>query len=178
MKSKFFFACCAAAASVVLLGGIVSAQEKPRSRPKDATGKIVQGDEASPKRSVGESIRGRIQDWRQRKSGDSQTEQDDLPAPPQNPLAPQLEAPFLRDLAAWLSVPIPENAPPGDISFAIQQALAIIPPYSGEVFSDESFKKYKAAFLTKRDAETFEAYHAFLKKVAGKKVILINYENF
>lgn len=175
MKSKFFFACCAAAASAFFLDGIVSAQEDPLSPSKDSVVENAKRAEDATKRSLVESLRDRARDWRQRKRADSQMELDDLPVQPQDPPPPppQSEATFLRDLAAWLSVPIPENATPGYISFAIQQALSIIPPYSGEVFSEESFKKYKAAFLTKKDVETFEAYHAFIKKVEGKKVIVI-----
>lgn len=175
MQRKFLLASCAIAGSASVLCGILFALEDPISPSKDAVVKDAHVDDDAPKRSLVESFRDRVRDRRQRRSADSQMELDDLPVQPQDPPPPpQSEAPFLRDLAAWLSVPIPENATPGDISFAIQHAFSIIPPYSGEVFSEESFKKYKAAFLTNKDAETFEAYHAFIKKVEGKKVFVLN----
>lgn len=177
MQRKFLLASCAIAGSASFLCGILFAQEDPISPSKDAVVKNAQGDDNTPKRSFVESIRDCVRDRRQRKSGDSQMELDDLPVQPQDPPPPQSEAPFLRDLAAWLSVPIPENATPGDISFAVQQAFSIIPPYSGEVFSEESFKKYKAAFLTNKDAETFEAYHSFIKKIKeieGKRIVILS----
>lgn len=85
---------------------------------------------------------------------------------------PQSEAPFLKSLASWLSVSIPNNATPGDIEFAIRQALSES-SYSGEVLSDEAFAECCAAIPTTKDTEIFKAYHAFIKKVAGKKIFVI-----
>ncbi len=176
MKGTFFFACCAAAASSVLLVGITLAQEYPFSPAKDAIEKTSHSEEDAPKRSFGGRIRERIH-WGRRTDDDSQTERDDLPAETQETaFSPpsQSESTYLKELAEWLSVPIPKDATPDNIAFAIRQALSDSTRYPGEVLSDEAFKECKAAIPTTKDTETFEAYHRFIKKVAGKKVIVLN----
>ena len=87
-------------------------------------------------------------------------------------MASQSEAPYLKSLASWLSVKIPRNATPGDIEFAIRQKFSEI-PYCGEVLSDEAFAECCAAIPTTRDTETFKAYHAFIKKIAGKRMVIL-----
>lgn len=175
MKGKFFFACCAAAASWVLLIGITPAQEYPFSPAKDAMEKTSRSEEDSPRRSVGGFIRDRIHRRRQPDEV-SQVEPDVGPAEPQDTSSTppsQPEAPYLKELAEWLSVPIPKDATPGDIAFAIRQALSDSTRYPGEVLSDEAFKECKAAIPTTKDTEIFEAYHAFIKKVAGKRIVVL-----
>ncbi len=175
MKAKFFFACCAAVVSSVLLVGITPAQEFPFSPAKDAIEKASRSEEDAPKRSFGGRIRERIQRGRQT-DDDSQTERDDLSAETQETSfspPPQSESTYLKELAEWLSVPIPKDATPGDIAFAIRQALSETTRYSGEVLSDEAFEECKAAIPTTKDTETFAAYHRFIKKVAGKRVVVL-----
>ena len=87
---------------------------------------------------------------------------------------PQSEAPYLKELAEWLSVPIPKNATPGDIASAIKQALSETTRYSGAVLSAEAFEECRAAIPTTKDTKIFEAYHALITKVAGKKIIVLN----
>lgn len=175
MKSKYLFACCVAVVSPVFLVRITPAQEYPFSPTKDAIEKTSHSEEDATKRSFGGRIRERIH-WGRRTDDDSQTERDDLPAETQETAfspPPQSESTHLKELAEWLSVPIPKDATPGDIAFAIRQALSDSTRYSGEVLSDEAFEECKAAIPTTKDTETFEAYHRFIKKVAGKKVIVI-----
>lgn len=179
MKGKFFFACCAAAASSVLLVGITPAQEYPFSPAKDAIEKTSRSEEDAPKRSFGGRIRERIHRGRQ-PDDDSQTERDDLPAKTQETSfspPPQSESTYLKELAEWLSVPIPKDATPGDIYFSIRQVLSDSTRYPGEVLSDEAFKECKAAIPTTKDTETFEAYHAFIKKVEGKRILVLDCDN-
>lgn len=181
MESKILFACCAAAASAVLLCGIAPAQDEPVSPPNDVADKTVRVGNEAPRRSIMESVRGFVRDWRQRTGGNSQMEQNDLPDEPQEitpPPPPQSEAPFLKELAEWLSVPIPENATPGDIAFAIRHALSDnTTRYSGEVLSTEAFKECRAAIPTTKDRTIFDAYHKFIKKVAGKRILVLDCDN-
>lgn len=79
----------------------------------------------------------------------------------------------MKELAEWLSVPIKDNATPGEISFAIRQALSETMRYSGEVLSDEAFEECRAAIPTTKDTEIFEAYHAFIKRIAGRIIVVI-----
>ncbi len=179
MKGKFFFACCAAAASSVLLVGITPAQEYPFSPAKDAIEKTSRSEEDAPRRSKGGFLRGLFHGRRQ-PDDVSQMEPEDLPAEPQDTTfssPPQSESTYLKELAEWLSVPIPKEATPGDIAFAIRQALSETVTYPGTVLSDKAFEECKADISTSKDRETFEQYHRFIKEVAGKKVILINHEN-
>lgn len=177
MENKILFACCAAAASAVLLCGIAPAQSEPVSPANDMADKAMRDGNEAPRRSIGESIRGRVRSWKHRTDGDSQMEQNDLPDEPQEitpPPPPQSEAPFLKELAEWLSVPIPENATPGDIAFAIRHALSDnTTRYSGEVLSAEAFEECRAAIPTTKDRTIFDAYHKFIKKVAGKRIVVL-----
>ena len=86
---------------------------------------------------------------------------------------PQSEAPFLKDLANWLSVPIPENATPGDIELAIKEALSETVTCPVTVLSDEAFKECYAVIPTTRDAEIFKEYHDYFKKIEGKRIVIL-----
>ena len=135
------------------------------------------GPEEHPKRSIGETFRGLVSGL-QRKGDDDAVSApgDELPTSGSSlaSATSQPETPYLKELAEWLSVPIPDNATPGEISFAIRQALSETLRYSGEVLSDEAYEECKAAIPTTKDTETFEAYHAFITKVAGKKLVVID----
>ena len=163
----------------VVLGCIVYAQqEAPLSNEESSETAASLGGEIRPHRFRGVfpsriSGRGKQSNDTLAWDIDSEPSRQDVVIPP-----PQSEAPFLEDLAEWLSVPIPENATPGDIALAIKQALSERVTSPDTVLSDESFKECYEAIPTTRDAEIFKAYHTFIKKVEGKKVIPINYENF
>ena len=97
-----------------------------------------------------------------------------VPGEPPDSLPAPSEAPYLKDLAAWLSVPIPKDATSGDIEFAIKQAISESVRYSDEVLTDEAVMECRDAIPTTKDTKTFEAYHAFIKKIAGKKIIILD----
>lgn len=137
------------------------------------------GPEEKPKLSIGDTFRGLVSGL---KRNEDNTE---VPAPegenvgirlPLTSETSQPEAPYLKELAEWLSVPIPENATPATMSFAIRQALSGTVRYSGEVLSDEAFEECRAAIPTTKDTAIFEAYHAFIKKIVGKRIIVLNPE--
>lgn len=161
-------------ATAIMLGGIVYAQQEAPSSSGHAIAGPVTPTHGERSRPIRDALRGWITD-RNHQATNSPTSNLDS-APPEQVVSqpPQSEAPFLKDLAAWLSVPIPENATPGDISSAIQQALSKTLQYSGEVFSDTAFDECRAAIPTTKDTKTFETYHEFIKKVEGKKVIVID----
>lgn len=98
-----------------------------------------------------------------------------LPGHATQPVAPQTaqEAVYLKEIASVLSISVSEKDTPGDIAFKIRQRLARIDCYRGDIFSDASFAKAKSAIRIPSDAETFAEYHAFIKKVARKKVLII-----
>ena len=90
----------------------------------------------------------------------------------QTPTTPS-ESEYLKEIASMLSVSVSKDDTPGDIAFKIKQRIGYAERYRGEVLSDESFELAKSAIGIPKDAETFETYHAFIKKVAGKKVLVI-----
>ena len=84
-----------------------------------------------------------------------------------------VESVYLKEIAASLSISVSENDTPGDITFKIKQRLRGEEGYRGGVLSDESFELAKSAILILTDAEIFAEYHKFIKKIADKKVIVI-----
>ena len=92
---------------------------------------------------------------------------------PQTPPSPS-EASYLREIATSLGMTPSSDKTPGDIAFDIEQALKNHQKYRGTVLTDEAFKECKTAIPTTKDTETFEAYHAFIKKIAGKRVIILD----
>lgn len=84
------------------------------------------------------------------------------------------ESSCLREIAASIGLSPSQDKTPGDIAFDIQQVLGNTQKYRGDVFSDEAFDKYRKAFLTNKDAETFEAYHIFIKRIEGKQIVILN----
>ena len=72
-----------------------------------------------------------------------------------------------------LSISVSKDDTPGDIAFKIKHCIGNAEHYRGDVFSDESFEKAKSAIRIPADAETFKTYHAFIKKVAGKEIIIV-----
>ena len=172
MKLQFLIPPTIAVATMVLVGAVASAQQGPPATTADQ--KTVDGGEAV--RSNGNPVRDIVSRFRRHgddelASGDSDDRRSATPPP--LPQQPQSEAPFLRDLADRLSVPIPEDGTPGDISFAIRQALSQTTRYSGDVLSDEAFEECRAVIPTTKDTKIFEAYHAFIKKIARKKIFIV-----
>ena len=80
---------------------------------------------------------------------------------------------YLKGIASVLSIPVLKDDTPGDIAFKIKQCIGNAERYRGNVLSDESFEKAKSVIRISADAETFSEYHKFIKKIAGKKVIVI-----
>ena len=83
------------------------------------------------------------------------------------------ESEYLKEIASVLSVQVSKDDTPGDIAFKIKQCLGNAECYRGEVLSDESFELARSAIGVTADAETFAQYHKFIKKVAGRKVLII-----
>ena len=83
------------------------------------------------------------------------------------------EASYLREIAAALGLSPSSDKTPGDIALDIEQVLKNSQAYKGDVFSDETFKECKAAIPTAKDTAIFEAYQAFIKKVAGKRILIL-----
>ena len=84
------------------------------------------------------------------------------------------ESEYLKEIASALSIPVLKDDTPGDVAFKIRQCIGNAERYSGNVLSNESFEKAKSAIRIPEDSETFKAYHAFIKKVAGKKIFVID----
>ena len=81
---------------------------------------------------------------------------------------------YLREIAASLGMTPSSDKTPGDIAFDIEQKLKNHQKYRDTVLADEAFNECKTAIPTTKDTETFEAYHAFIKKIAGKRVIILD----
>lgn len=83
------------------------------------------------------------------------------------------ESEYLKEIAPVLSIPVLKDDTPGDIAFKIKQCVGSAERYRGNVLSAESFGKAKSAIRIPADAETFKAYHIFIKKVVGKRIIIV-----
>ena len=79
----------------------------------------------------------------------------------------------MKGIARKLSIQVSDDDTPGDLAFKISRRLDETTRYSGAVFSEDSFKMAKAAILLSSDAETFADYHAFIKKIAGKRILIL-----
>lgn len=159
----------------VTLGGMSYAAQREALPPKEAsTATSVSANDETKPHSIRDALRGLIA-GREQQTGETSALDVDSEPPKQTDIVPppQSEAPFLKDLASWLSVTIPENATSGDIALAIKEALSVRVAYPDTVLSDEAFEECYAAIPTTKDAETFKAYHTFIKKVAGKRVVIL-----
>lgn len=81
---------------------------------------------------------------------------------------------YLREIATSLGISSFSDKTPGDIAFDINQVLNNTQRYKGGVLNDQVFDECKAAIPTSKDTETFEAYHAFIKKIAGKRIVVLD----
>ncbi len=95
------------------------------------------------------------------------------PLPPPSP-PPSSEAVYLREIAGSLGLTPSPDKTPGDIAFDIKQALGTSLKYRNDTLSDEAFDECKADISTSKDRETFEQYHRFIKKVAGKRILVLD----
>lgn len=93
-----------------------------------------------------------------------------LPPPPPT----SSEAIYLREIAGSLGLSPSPDKTPGDIAFDIKQALGNSLKYRDDILSDEAFQDCKAAIPTTKDTATFEAYHVFIKKIAGKRILVLD----
>ncbi len=84
------------------------------------------------------------------------------------------ESEYLKEIASVLSISVSKDDTPGDMAFKIKQCIGNAEHYRGDVLSDESFEKAKSAIRIPADAETFSEYHKFIKKIANRKVLIIN----
>ena len=98
------------------------------------------------------------------------------PNPDPGPTPIVSESVYLREIAASLGLSPSSDKTPGDIAFDIGQVLNSVQRYKGGVLSDQSFDECKAAIPTSKDTEIFEAYHAFIKKINGKRLIVLDSE--
>lgn len=105
--------------------------------------------------------------------GNSSSTQSD---PRQKPTPVDSESFYLREIATTLGLAPSSDKTPGDIAFDISQVLNNTQRYKGGVLSDQSFDECKAAIPTSKDTEIFEAYHAFIKKINGKRLIILDSE--
>lgn len=92
----------------------------------------------------------------------------------QRPTPVVSESVYLREIAASLGLSPSSDKTPGDIAFDIGQVLDSVQRYRGGVLTDQSFTECKAAIPTSKDTEIFEAYHTFIKKIAGKRIIVVS----
>lgn len=102
--------------------------------------------------------------------GNSSSTQSD---PRQKPTPVDSESFYLREIATSLGIFPPSDKTPGDIAFDINQVLNNTQRYKGGVLNDQVFDECKAAIPTSKDTEIFEAYHAFIKKIAGKRIVIL-----
>lgn len=80
---------------------------------------------------------------------------------------------YLRELAEVLKLNEGPEKTPGDIAFDIRQCLDNRQKYRGNVLSPDSFEKASAAIRISEDQETFKEYHEFIRKIAGKTIIVL-----
>ena len=180
---KWVIACALMADVVVCQSELLSvdtSQEK-----KEVSPPVVHGGRKTPlmdaiRRVFRDKAQGRSYSEREG-SGHRRTENEGLSvlgeklsdAHVQAPTAPS-ESEYLKEIASVLSIPVLKDDTPGDIAFKIKQCVGSAERYRGNVLSDESFEKAKSAIRIPADAETFKAYHIFIKKVAGKRIIVLD----
>ncbi len=177
MKMCFFI-------SAVVFGVAVCQSESPNARvPQLDTdlrygGHCVQEEKGGgPKR--GRSSRFLPSNWRGGRNGDSGNKEFATPeegppdAKPSKTPQKSIELVYLKEIASVLSIPVSGDDMPDNIVFKIKQCIGPAERYRGEVLSEESFAECCAAIPTKKDTEIFKAYHTFIKKIAGKKILAI-----
>ena len=146
------------------MGKTVVETETPKPRIGDRFRSIFpkKGEAKSDESSVGTIV------------GDADSAKIDLATPPHQA---QSEAFWLKKIAAALSIHVTDDDQPDNIAFKIEQRLLSAEKYKGGVMSEESAANIKEAIVSDADAEIFAAYHAFIQKIAGKKLLILDNEN-
>ena len=174
----------------VLIAGIAVAQSEPRGvdspQEKNVSVPVVH-DARKPlsgtaKRTWGAKVLGvfpgkrdETERRRMEDDGPSVSERDSPQVTHIQPSTTPSESEYLGEIASVLSIPVSKDDTPGDIAFKIKQRIGHAERYRGEVLSDESFELAKSAIGIPADAETFTQYHKFIKKIEGKKVLILDY---
>ena len=78
------------------------------------------------------------------------------------------ELSYLRELAEVLEIKEGTEKTPGDIAFDIRQCLN-----NRQKYSAVSFEMACSAIGIQKDQDIFKAYHAFISKIAGKTIIIL-----
>ena len=128
-------------------------------------------------RTTGDRVRRFLLPWQDEQVENTEKRNGKHAVPEDTSSGPQSssqETVYLKEIASVLSIPVSDKDTPGDIAFKIRQRLENTERYRGDILSDESFTKAKSALRISEDAETFTEYHTFIKKVAGKKMVVID----
>jgi len=83
------------------------------------------------------------------------------------------ELSYLKEIAGALKLNEGPEKTPGDIAFDIRQCLDNRQKYKGDVLSADSFEMACSAIGIQKDQEIFKAYHAFISKISGKTIIVL-----
>ena len=94
-------------------------------------------------------------------------------SPVQTPSVSGSELSYLRELAEVLEIKEGPEKTPGDIAFDIRQCLNNRQKYKEDVLSAASFEMACSAIGMQKDQDIFKAYHAFISKIAGKMIIIL-----
>ena len=120
--------------------------------------------------------------------GNKKAAQEDLTPlgrrPSQKPRSippPPSELRYLKELAKELSIPVSDLDTPSEIVFAIKtqineaekQRIKNSEQYGGETLSEESFEMVRSSIPIPSVEKVIIDYHNFIKKIAGKKLIVI-----
>ena len=128
-------------------------------------------------RTTGDRVRRFLLPWQDEQVENTEKRNGKHAVPEDTSSGPQSssqETVYLKEIASVLSIPVSDKDTPGDIAFKIKQCIGNAERYRGEVLSDESFQKAKSSIRIPADAETFKAYHAFVKKIAGKRIMIFD----
>ena len=172
----------------VFIAGVAVVQSEPRGvgspQENDVSSPVIHDSQKTPsgdtKRTWGDKVLGIFPSMRD-KIGHRRTENDGLSVSEgESPRATQIQTPttpseseYLKEIASLLSIPVLMDDTPEHIAFKIKDRIGHAERYRGEVLSDESFELAKSAIGIRADAETFAEYHKFIKKIAGRKVLII-----
>lgn len=156
--------------------GFLAAASLVQSEPMVSFG-TEKNDETSSTVFNGNEPRGRSR-FRVRSVFHGRTQKSDSveadPAVQQQAVPSPSEPEYLKEIATILAIPVLVRDTPGDIAFKIKQRLGTAERYRGKVLADDAFEKAKSAIRIPSDAETFADYHVFIKKVAGKRILILN----
>lgn len=182
----------------VLVAGVVAGHPEPRCAVIPQEANVPKSRIHGARDSRSEDFRGGIWDnvkgsfglgsGNRGDDGNWETENGELTPlermPPQasraNPPPPS-ELRYLKELAKELSIPVPDLATPSEIAFAIKtrikeaerRRIKNTERYGGEILSEESFEMVRSSIPIPSVEKIIVDYHKFIKKIAGKKIIVI-----